>query len=75
MAGPTEAVAPLDELLATFYQAGPELETIAPQIAAPALDAAILRRLGPAPADADADLRRVYQAMSARALERLLGGE
>lgn len=75
VAGPAEAVAPLDELLATFYQAGPELETIAPQIASPALDAAILRRLGPAPADADADLRRVYQAMSARALERVLGGE
>ena len=75
VAGPAEAVAPLDELLATFYQSGPELETIAPQIAAPALDATILRRLGPAPADADADLRRVYQAMSARALERVLGGE
>ena len=75
MAGPAEAITPLADLLATFYQAGPELETIAPQIGAPGVEAAILRRLGPAPAGADADLRRVYQAMSARALERVLGGE
>ena len=75
VAGPAEAVTPLADLLATFYQAGSELETIQPQIAAPGVDAAILRRLGPAPAGADADLRRVYQAMSARALERVLGGE
>jgi hypothetical protein len=75
MAAPAAAAPPLEDLLETFYQAGPELETIAPRIAASEIDAALLRRLGPAPADADADLRRLYRAMTARALERVLGDE
>jgi uncharacterized Zn finger protein len=70
---PAEIAPPLETLMAAFYQAGPGLETIAPQIAAPQIAAALLRRLGPAPADAD--LREVYQAITARVLERILGDE
>jgi len=75
MAAPAEQVPPLEELLATFYQAGPELETIAPHIAPPVIEVALLRRLGPAPAGMDDALREAYRAMTARALERALGGE
>jgi uncharacterized Zn finger protein len=72
IATPVEAAPELADQLATFYQAGPELETITPQIARPQIDAALLKRLGPAPAETDADLRRLYERMSARALERIL---
>jgi uncharacterized Zn finger protein len=75
MAAPAEAAPALADLLETFYAAGPELETIEPRIAPPAIEAALLRRLGPAPAGTDADLPRLYQAISARALERVLGEE
>ncbi len=75
MAAPVEQVPALEELLATFYQAGPELEAIAPHIAPPAIEAALLRRLGPAPAAIDDDLKAVYRAMTQRALERALGGD
>jgi uncharacterized Zn finger protein len=68
-----EPITPLAELLAMFYQAGPELETIEPQVAPPAIDVALLRRLGPAPADADTGLRQIYRSMTARAQERVLG--
>jgi hypothetical protein len=44
-------------------------------VAAPQIDAAVLKRLGPAPAELDADLRALYRAMTARALERVLGEE
>jgi uncharacterized Zn finger protein len=70
---PAEPVAPLAELLPSFYQAGPELDTIQAQIAEPEIEAALLRRLGPAPAGTDAELRSIYRALSARALERVLG--
>jgi uncharacterized Zn finger protein len=72
IATPAEAAPELADQLATFYQAGPELETITPQIARPQIDAALLKQLGPAPAETDADLRRLYERMSARALERIL---
>jgi uncharacterized Zn finger protein len=70
-----EPLPALADLLASFYQAGPELESIQAHIAAPEIDSAVLKRLGPAPADADADLRALYRAMTARALERVLGEE
>jgi len=33
------------------------------------------RYYGPAPADTDADLRAIYRAITARALERVVGEE
>jgi uncharacterized Zn finger protein len=72
---PGEVVPALADLLAVFYQAGPELERIEVRVAAPEIDAALLRRLGPAPAQLDAALRGLYRAMTARALERVLGDE
>jgi uncharacterized Zn finger protein len=75
VAAPTEQAPPLEELLATFYQAGPELETIVPRIASPQLEAALLRRLGPAPAETDDTLKAIFRAMTDRALERALGDQ
>ncbi len=63
----------LAELLATYYSASVELETIHPHLAAPDMEAAVLRRLGPAPAETDSGLRAVYRAMTAYALRRALG--
>jgi uncharacterized Zn finger protein len=70
-----EPVPALADLLPMFYQAGAELEQIAAHVAAPQIDAALLKRLGSAPADLDADLRALYRAMTAQALERVLGEE
>jgi len=70
---PVEAAPALAELLATFYQAGPELDAIQAQIAAPEIDSLLLKRYGPAPANTDGDLRAIYRAITARALERVLG--
>ena len=70
-----EAAPPLADLVDTFYQAGPELTQIAVQIVAPEVDVGILRRLGTAPAGVDADLRAVYQAMTAHALDKVFGTE
>ena len=72
---PVEAVPGLANLLGTFYQAGPELDTIAPQIAAPEVEGSLLRRLGVAPASTDADLHAVYQAMTVHVLNRMFGEE
>ncbi|MEO7912360.1 MAG: SWIM zinc finger family protein, partial [Roseiflexaceae bacterium] len=72
---PVETVPALAELLATFYQADPELDTIQAQIATPAIDSILLKRYGPAPADTDSDLRAMYRAITARALERVHGEE
>jgi uncharacterized Zn finger protein len=74
-ASPVEPVAPLSELLPSFYQAGAGLDTIQAQLAAPEVEAALLRRMGSAPAEIDADLRSIYRAISAQALERVLGEE
>ena len=70
-----EPLPALADLLASFYQAGSGLESIEPHIAVPEIDSAVLKRLGPAPADTEADLRAIYRAMTARALERVLGEE
>ncbi|HJZ49655.1 MAG TPA: SWIM zinc finger family protein [Roseiflexaceae bacterium] len=68
-----EPLPALADLLGSFYQAGPELDAIEAHIAAPEIDSALLKRYGPAPADTDADLRVIYRALTARALERVLG--
>jgi uncharacterized Zn finger protein len=70
-----ETAPALHDLLATFYQAGPELDMIQAQIAAPEIDSLLLKRYGPAPADTDGDLRAIYRAITERALERVLGEE
>lgn len=72
---PSELVPPLADQLGTFYQAGRELATIAVQIAAPEVDAGILRRLGTAPAGVDTDLRGVYEAMTPHVLAKVFGEE
>jgi uncharacterized Zn finger protein len=72
---PVETVPPLADLLDTFYQPGPDLHTISVQIAVPEVKAGILRRLGTAPADIDADLRVVYQAMTSHVLNKVFGEE
>ncbi len=74
-AAPVEPVPGLADLLGTFYQAGPELETVSVQVAAPEVETGILRRLGAAPADTDADLRAVYRAMTPYVLDKVFGEE
>jgi len=70
-----EAAPALAELLAMFFQAAPELDTIQAQIDAPEIEAAMLKRYGPAPAGTDADLLAIYRATTAWALERVFGEE
>ena len=72
---PVEAVPGLADLLGSFYQAGPELETVSIQVAAPEVELGILRQLGAAPADTDADLRAMYRAMPPHVLDRVFGEE
>ncbi len=75
LAAPVEAVPGLADVLETFYLAGPELASVSPQIAAPEVEAGILRSLGAAPADVDTDLRGVYQAMTPHVLTKVFGEE
>ncbi|MDQ4075586.1 MAG: SWIM zinc finger family protein [Chloroflexota bacterium] len=75
VAPPTEPVPALTDQLGTYYQAGPELQSISVQIAAPDVEAGILRRLGAAPADIDPDLHAVYHTMTVYVLNRVFGGE
>jgi uncharacterized Zn finger protein len=70
-----EPVPSLAEQLSGFYQAGAELESLDVQIAAPEIEAALLRRLGPAPAGGDDALRAIYRRVSERAIERVVGTE
>jgi uncharacterized Zn finger protein len=70
-----EAVPALQELLATFYQADPELDMIQARIAAPEIESIVLKRYGPPPADTDGDLRAIYRTITARVLERVLGND
>ena len=74
-AGPAETAPPLADLLSTFYQVGPELATVSVQIAAPDVEAGILRRLGAAPGDTEADLHAVYRAMTSHVLDKVFGEE
>jgi uncharacterized Zn finger protein len=72
-APPAEPLPALADLLGSFYQVGPDLDAIQAHIAAPEIDSALLKRYGPAPADTDSDLRAIYSAVTAWALERVLG--
>ena len=65
----------LADQLDHFYAAGDELDSLSARVAAPALDAALLRQWGDAPVGTDADLRAVYQAMTAYALAKVQGEE
>ncbi len=69
----TESVPALADLLATFYQAGDELQHLTPSIAAPEIDSPLLRRLGAPPANTYADLQTLYRAMTAHALNKVFG--
>jgi uncharacterized Zn finger protein len=70
-----EPVAPLESQLADFYAAAPDLDSIAIQVAAPTIDAALFKRLGTAPAGTDAALRQLYQEITTRTLDKLFGKE
>lgn len=70
---PIEPVAALDELLATYYQASEDIDSIAVHIAAPEIAAPLLRRLGTPPAGTERALQAVYTAMTAAVQERVLG--
>jgi uncharacterized Zn finger protein len=72
-AQPSEPVPALADALDHYYAAGDALDQITPQIAAPAIEAAILRRYGAAPGGVEAELRAVYAAMTRGALERVFG--
>ena len=65
----------LDEQLEQFDRLGPEWEQIKPQISAPAVASAMLRRYGPSPADTTMDLHTLYLLMSRATLERLFSEE
>lgn len=71
---PVEHVPALTDMLAHFDEPGAALEQIKPQIAAPSVASAILRRYGPPPADTANELHMVYQMMTRAALERLFAG-
>ena len=71
---PVEESAPhLADLLTTFYQAGNDLHQIAPRIAAPDIESPLLKRLGTAPANTQADLQLIYEAMTKFALNKVFG--
>lgn len=70
-----EQAPPLAELLANFDAPGPELAELAPQIAAPELEAAVLRRYGDPPAGVGAELRAVYGAITRGAIEQVFARE
>lgn len=70
-----EPAPPLADQLDHFYAAGDELEALTAHVAAPELEAALLRQLGDAPVGTDADLRAVYGAMTAYALGKVQGEE
>jgi uncharacterized Zn finger protein len=70
-----EPTSPLAELLASFDEPGAELAQLAPQIAAPELEAAILRRYGDPPAGIGDELRAAYRAITQSALNQLFARE
>ena len=70
-----ESVPALADLLATFYQAGDELQRLTPRIAAPEIDSPLLRRLGAPPASTYFDLETLYKAMTQRALSKVFSEE
>jgi uncharacterized Zn finger protein len=70
---PVEPVAALEEVLDQFYQTGAGIETMMVELAPPAVDAPVLRQLGPPPACTERALREVYAAMTAAVRERVFG--
>lgn len=66
-----EQAPPLADLLAGFDEPGAELAELAPQIAAPELEAAILRRYGDPPAGVGDELRTAYRAVTRNVLDQL----
>jgi uncharacterized Zn finger protein len=67
----TSEVALADQL-DRFWECG-DLSDLALHVAAPEVEAAILRRLGPAPGETDEALRQMYHAMTEAALQMLAG--
>jgi len=67
-----ESVPALADTLESFWQGG-DLSALAIRIAAPEIEAALLRRLGKAPGDFDEALRQVYHALTQLALEKIAG--
>lgn len=65
----------LSDLLDKYYQAGAELAEIQINVAAPSVEASVLKRLGTAPADSDPALRRVYHETTRHILGRLFGDD
>ncbi|MHB8628792.1 MAG: SWIM zinc finger family protein [Aggregatilineales bacterium] len=69
----TEAPAPaLSETIDTFWQLG-DLSALAIHVAAPDMEAVILRRLGAAPGNTDEALRQVYRALTDIVLQKIAG--
>jgi uncharacterized Zn finger protein len=68
-----EIAPPLADLLDTFYAPGPDLASLTVQIAAPEVEAGLLRQLGTVPAQIEPELRKLYAAMTAHVLERVFG--
>ena len=61
--------------MATYDEPGAELAQLAPHIAAPELEAALLRRFGDPPNGIAAEIRAVYRVITQAALEQLFAGE
>ena len=72
---PRERAPALADLLVGFDEPATPLELIAPHVAAPEVEAALLRRYGAPPAGVEDGLRAAYTTLTRAALERLLGGE
>ncbi len=74
-AAPRERAPALADLLVGFDEPATPLERIAPHVAAPEVEAGLLRRYGAPPAGVEDGLRAAYTTLTRAALERLLGGE
>lgn len=64
-----ELAPPLHELLASFDQFGPDMAQLTPQIGPPAMEAALLRRLGAPPGEIGDELLIAYRAVTRMAVE------
>lgn len=70
-AAPQEIVPALVDLIASYDEPGPGFSQIQPQITAPQVEAAILRRYGTAPASTQVALVSLYKTLSQAMLQRL----
>ncbi|PDW03946.1 SWIM zinc finger family protein [Candidatus Viridilinea mediisalina] len=64
-----ESAPPLHELVANFDHFGPDAAQLTAQIAPPAIEAALLRRLGEPPGEIGNELRMAYGAITRMAVE------